>query len=247
MPSGPLADAAAVLMVGVALFCGGRMVLAALWHRPASHDVDLVHVVMGVSMAGMLTGWLAGRWTDVWLVVFSLTTAWFAWRAVRELTDGTATRPGCGHLPHLVGSAAMLYMLLAMQWAGGSGSGSSMAGMSATAGSLTLPLVVSMLLVLNALLSAGQAFLGPDLVPSPAGAAGAASSPGSPVGTARGVPATELRGTGCGREPRWHAVRGRGQRGGLRPSGTLLAPRCAAVCLVAMSVAMAYMFLTMRP
>lgn len=246
MSSGPLPVALAVLMVGVAVFCGGRMLLALVWRRPAAHDVDLVHIAMGASMAGMLTGSLTGRWTDVWLVAFSLATAWFAWRAVHELVDVGPARPGCGHVPHLVGSAAMLYMLIAMHWTSGNGAGggSSMAGMAASTGSLALPLVVSSLLVLNALLSAGQVFFWPAPLPSPA-LLDAAAGPG-PASDRDGWVTGDSHGVGPRRRSVRHRAAAANERG-RGPSGALLAPRCGALCLVAMSGAMAYMFLTVRP
>jgi hypothetical protein len=41
-------------MLLTALYCAARLVLARTRRRPAERDVDLVHVLMGVAMAGML-------------------------------------------------------------------------------------------------------------------------------------------------------------------------------------------------
>lgn len=213
-----MADGLAVVMLGVAVFCGSRMVLAAAWHRPTPHDVDLVHVAMGISMAGMLTGSLAGRWTDVWLVTFSLSTAWFGYRALGELDGDRPARSGCDHVPHLVGSAAMLYMLIAMQWAPMGANGTAAPG---GAGPRTLPVIVSVLLVLNALLSAGRAFSSSRSLGAVALSGGAGV--GGPVSTQ-------------GR--RW-AGRGGGD--------AFIAPRCGSLCLLAMSGAMTFMLVTLRP
>ena len=49
-----LADSFAALMLLTALYCAGRLVVTRTWRRPTGQDVDLVHVLMGVAMAGML-------------------------------------------------------------------------------------------------------------------------------------------------------------------------------------------------
>ena len=100
-----------------ALYCASRLVLARTHRRRTERDVDLVHVVMGVAMAGLLVSWLAppraasGRssWGGGWF-------GWPAWYAARPpvLPDvtGTATRRS-HHVPHLMMSGTMVYMLLA--------------------------------------------------------------------------------------------------------------------------------------
>ena len=49
-----LADSFAALMLLTALYCAARLVLARTRRRPTERDVDLVHVLMGVAMAGLL-------------------------------------------------------------------------------------------------------------------------------------------------------------------------------------------------
>lgn len=204
------AGALAFGVLGVALFCAGRLVLGALWRRPVEHDVDIAHVVMGVSMAGMLTGWLAGSWTDAWVVAFTASTCWFAWR----------TRSDGGHIRHLVASVAMLYMLAAVAWLGPASPGhsmgaamGSMVAIESGTGTPTLALAVACLLVLDASIAATRAF-------KPA----AFAIGGEPCA---GAPVTREETEGRGSAP--------------------LAPRGTAVCTLVMTLAMAYMFVTMHP
>ena len=83
-------------MLLTAGYCAGRLVAARVQRRPAERDVDLVHVLMGVAMAGMLVPRIslrpAGLWTGIWAVVFAAAAGWFAWRA--GLGRWLARRPG---------------------------------------------------------------------------------------------------------------------------------------------------------
>lgn len=223
MAEGALAGVLAIAMVAVAAFCAGRLVLAVAWRRSTEHDVDVVHVVMGVSMAGMLTGWLTGAWTDVWMVAFSAATVWFGWGTVRQLSARSPSTPACTHLPHFVASAAMLYMLFAM---GSMTVGAGMKGMAAGAThSPMLDAAVAALLVGDALIAAGRALLPSarqqSASPSPRVTVTVGAGPGADL--AAGAPVARASG------------------------GMALSPRATPACLVVMSLAMAYMFLTVRP
>jgi hypothetical protein len=155
---GALGLALAVAVGAVACFCAGRLLLGLLWHRPAERDVDVVHVVMGAAMAGMLIGSFSGRWMLVWMPAFLASAAWFGWRVWRELPAGGHTADG--HLPHLVASIAMLYMLVAMWWLAPAGSSYAMGAMpSMRVGSDGVPVLavgVAALLVVDAALSASR-------------------------------------------------------------------------------------------
>ena len=50
-----LADGFAGLMLLTAVYCAGRLAAARIQRRPTERDVDLVHALMGVAMAGLLT------------------------------------------------------------------------------------------------------------------------------------------------------------------------------------------------
>ena len=91
-----LAGGFAALMLLTAGYCAGRLVAARVQRRPAERDVDLVHALMGVAMAGLLVPRAglrpAGPWTALWAVVFAAAAGWFAWRA--GLAWWLARRPG---------------------------------------------------------------------------------------------------------------------------------------------------------
>ena len=70
---------------------------------------------MAIAMAGMLAPSLTTLPNGAWEVVFALLTAWFAYRVVRDArANGTRALAGGHCAPHLVHSAAMLYMFLAL-------------------------------------------------------------------------------------------------------------------------------------
>lgn len=224
MASGTMADVLAAGVLAVAVFCAARLVLAVAWRRSSERDVDVVHVVMGVSMAGMLTGWLTGTWNDAWMAVFAGSSIWFGWGVVRHLSARSLSNSAGGHLPHFVASAAMLYMLFAM------GSGTMGSGMRAMAIGTRSPMledaVVAALLVANALIAAGQALI-------PFGPAGERLAIARATAQGGSGPITEV-------EPQTLDV-----SAGRRVAA--LAPRATPACLVVMSLAMAYMFITVRP
>lgn len=223
MARGPFADLLAVAMVGVACFHWSRLVLAALWQRPTEVDVDVVHTVMGVSMAGMLTGWLTGAWNDAWMVLFACATAWFGWGMVRHLPDGdTARGLATHHLPHFVASAVMLYMLVAMRWT--SMTGPAMGSMGHVGDSLLLPAVLAVLVVADAAIAARE-----GLLATPARAA---------VAEAAAAPVPDAPASVAGSTPPPGPAK--------RPVGTV-APGGTAACTLVMSVAMAYMLITVHP
>jgi hypothetical protein len=123
-----LGDLLAVAMIATAAYCAVRIGYARITHRVTHRDVDALHVLMGIAMAGMLTRHLTaltpvgGALHAIWIAVFALGAGWFAFRAVRR--SNLAARDSGGHgsgpLIHLVGAAAMLYMLAATP-AGGMG------------------------------------------------------------------------------------------------------------------------------
>ena len=117
-----LADSFAALMLLTALYCAGRLVVTRTRRRPTEQDVNLVHVLMGVAMAGMLAPAalpLPGPaqpggtiWAGTWGLVFGVATAWFAGRIALSYRATGRLRPvGSHHLPHLIMSGTMVYML----------------------------------------------------------------------------------------------------------------------------------------
>jgi len=132
-----LAGGFAGLMLATAGYCAGRLVAARVQRRPAERDVDLVHMLMGVALAGMLVPRIglrpAGLWTALWAAVFAAAAGWFAWRAGLAWWLARRPAPPAGHyLPHLIMSGAMIYVLLAAgHGAAGSAPGAAMGGTGA--------------------------------------------------------------------------------------------------------------------
>jgi hypothetical protein len=136
-------DIAAALMLVVAAVSAARLVAARPWRQGSVVlDADVAHLLMGIAMAGMFTPSLSTLPNTAWEVIFGLMTAWFAVRVILDSQASGVRALAGGHCaPHLVHSAAMLYMLLAMNMpgAGMSGmSGSGMGGMSGGSASMTL-------------------------------------------------------------------------------------------------------------
>jgi Domain of unknown function (DUF5134) len=108
-----LTDSLAIAMLSVAAYCASRLILARLTHRRTNYAVDAVHTAMGVAMAGMLTARLASP--TPWVVVFAVAAGWFGVRAVRGLVGVRSRSIAVGsHVRHLVTSATMVYMLVAL-------------------------------------------------------------------------------------------------------------------------------------
>ena len=231
-----LAGILAVIMIATAAYCATRLVIARAHRQPDERDVDLVHTVMGVAMAGMLVSWLNPLPDGVWAVMFGAGTGWFGWRAwrgrrVRTHVTGTGQSPHRHHVPHLVMCGAMVYMLLAAGAAtSASSTGTAMGGV-ATAGRFPLlALVLAVFMVgyvmwqadrLPALARVGTERLGsPVLVTTLALSTMADAKPElQPAEATPGPPAS--------------------------PAPRVLSPRLAACCQIAMAVTMGYMLILM--
>jgi Domain of unknown function (DUF5134) len=229
-----LSDLLAATMLCVAAYCTGRLVLSLRSSRRTQRDADLVHTVMGVSMAGMLAPSLVAVPTGLWVGVFSASTLWFGWRVVRDAEIETVGAHPLGqHLPHLLMSAAMVYMLIVAEWTGSMGAahGSAMLGMSAADASARWPLLTIVLAIL--LLGDGVFTFGRNL---------RRTMPAFPQGV--------LVRVGTNDPVRMHdAARGDGSmhrdtRTGSAP-GVLLAPRSIMVCQLVMSLVMGYMLVSL--
>ncbi|MGO9877466.1 MAG: DUF5134 domain-containing protein [Acidimicrobiia bacterium] len=107
----------AVLMVGVSVYCIGRLLVAKRWGRQNHYDVNVSHVLMGFAMVGMLVP----RWNPipnaVWVPVFVLITLWFFGLSARFVAAHGASGTDDAHVHHLshflvhgVMAAAMVYM-----------------------------------------------------------------------------------------------------------------------------------------
>ena len=125
-------DVFAAVMLLVAAVSAGQLAVARAWTRAGARDADIAvsHLLMGIAMAGMLVASLSTLPNVAWEAVFAAMTAWFAWCLWRESRGhGAGALVRGHHAPHLVHSAAMLYMFAALAGPS-SGGGSGMSGMA---------------------------------------------------------------------------------------------------------------------
>jgi hypothetical protein len=226
-----LSDLLAVAMLGVAVYCIGRLAISLAARRKSQHDADAVHTLMGVSMAGMLSPSLAAVPTGLWVMVFCSTTLWFGWKVGRDVDRDVVESPIGQHLPHLLMSAAMVYMTIVAEWMGpmrGSAAAASpMVGMAM--GAARWPLLTIVIAVL--LLGDGAFTFGLNIrkvVPQRMETELALARVGggdAPRGGQQMPPVTRAAGSAVA------AATG------------VLAPRSAMVCQLVMSLVMGYMLL----
>jgi hypothetical protein len=133
MPEWLLQIVAGVALLAAAL-SAGHLVAVRAWTRPAiDADIALSHVLMGIALAGALVAGLRTLPNTAWAVVFAVMTAWFDWRLWQESRErGAAAAIRGPYAPHLVYSAALLYLFIALPRPSPAGSG--MAGMSGMTG-----------------------------------------------------------------------------------------------------------------
>ena len=132
-----LLDIFAAVMLAVAAVSAARLAIARRAGRRSDPDadIDVSHLLMGLAMAGTLAASLSTLPSGAWEVIFGALTAWFAYRVAREYRGrGLRALVSEHHAPHLLHSAAMLYMFLALRTVA-PGHSTAMAGMSAAAAS----------------------------------------------------------------------------------------------------------------
>jgi hypothetical protein len=98
------------LMLAVAAYGLVLLVLGEVTRRFAGWDVEISHIFMGVSMAGMFVGrWAFGKNT-AWEIIFSLLMIWFLYSAIQSVLHYGL------HLPHSLIHAVMSFAMLLMYW-----------------------------------------------------------------------------------------------------------------------------------
>jgi Domain of unknown function (DUF5134) len=253
-------DILAAVMLLVAAVSAWRLVVSRPWAGSTGDaDIDIAHLLMGIAMAGTLAASLATLSNGVWSAIFAVLTAWFAWRVYHESRgEGARVLVDGHHAPHLVHSAAMLYMFVALT-APVAAHGAGMSGMGAS-GTAMQTLSVPVVAFLFALLLAGYAVMDLDWLSSlaprrrfaavaatVAPAAAAAAAGGSvnapvasvgPAGAEGSVTTVPERAAGLGNPA---------DDGGAPDSArkVLLDPRTAVGCRIAMGVTMAFMLIIM--
>ena len=122
----------AAVMLLVAEVSAGQLVVAHAWTRRggAGSGITVSRLLMGIAMAGILVHGLSTLPNAAWEVAFAIMTAWFAWCLWRENRGRAAASVAHGHYaPHLVHSAALLYLFAAMAGPSAAGPGG-MSGMA---------------------------------------------------------------------------------------------------------------------
>jgi Domain of unknown function (DUF5134) len=260
-------DIFAALMLVVAAVSAARLVAARPWQADSVVvDTDVAHLLMAIAMAGMLASSLTTLPGTAWEVVFGLLTAWFAYRVVRDARANGVRALAGGHCaPHLVHSAAMLYMFLALA-APAAGGGSGMGGMGGSSGSAMQTLRYPTLAFVFALILVGYSIWDLDQlsgkrysttrarvspvrvalagVPALAGAESATATFSGPEATGSSAATATLAGSAAA-DGADEAVPGGESGGGSAASGFLLSPATTVGCRIAMGVAMAFMLLIM--
>ncbi|HTT00195.1 MAG TPA: DUF5134 domain-containing protein [Streptosporangiaceae bacterium] len=261
---GFILDFFAALMLLVAAVSAGRLALDRPWRRNLMDaDIDGAHVLMGIAMAGMLVASLTTLSNGAWTVIFAVMTAWFAWFVYRESRGGgVRVLVDSHHSPHLVHSAAMVYMFAAVT-APAAGHGSGMGGMGGAGGGMST-LAAPVLAFIFAILLVGYAVVDLDRLSGPAphgsylSAAGAVPAGAAMAGAAAGggtfspgsASASAVRPEGgVATLPEQAASpvpsAGAAGHGGGSVRDLLLNPRTAAGCRIAMGVTMAFMLVIM--
>jgi hypothetical protein len=106
-----------VVSLSVVVLSMGRLA-GGLRGRQIIWDSELLHLAMGVSMAGMLAPGVAVVPSAVWLGVFALGGCWFAGRASLTARRGITRQFVGTSLVRVGGCAAMVYMFLVVPPAG---------------------------------------------------------------------------------------------------------------------------------
>jgi len=247
-----LLDMLAALMLVVAAVSAARLVMA--WRRrsgPATADVDVAHLLMGIAMAGTLTAALATLPGTAWEVIFGLTTAWFAWRVWRDARASGVRALAGGHCaPHLVHSGAMLYMFLALAAPAG---GSGMGGMGGTAGMSMGTLEYPTLAFAFALILVGYSAWDLDQLSGRRYSLATASVSLAPVGVSAMAAAESAVATFPGSSPAGdpeaspadEAVPREASKSRPALSAVLLSPGITVGCRIVMGITMAFMLVIM--
>jgi hypothetical protein len=264
-------DIFAAIMLAVAVVSAARLITARAWRRgDPDGDIDVAHLLMGIAMAGMLTASLTTLPDGAWEVIFGVLTGWFAYRVAQDARgSGARAVASSHHAPHLVHSAAMLYMFLALTEPAAARSGPGMAGMGGSSGSAMQTLSLPTVALIFAFLLVGYAVRDLDRISGPAAGgrynlAGAGIAPaggalagasalagaGSPAAAFTGPVAEGGLATVAQPQPAEtrQAAPGGGSASGSSSGAArrlVLAPGLATGCRIAMGVAMALMLAIM--
>jgi hypothetical protein len=233
-----LAGIFAAASLAVAVYCAARLVASRRWRRPTELDTDGAHVVMGVAMAGMLVSGLRTLPSAIWEAVFAGAAVWFGYRMMATRRGAPQTPWRSAHpMPHLVECAAMVFMFailpatVAVKAASGGMGGMTMTPAESRFSFLTLALAL-FLFGYAVWLGDRITFRAPTAIastPALVSAAALAVVPGSSTPATSPDVATPDVATPVAASP----------------AARYLAPRCAAICKIAMGITMGYMLILM--
>ncbi len=236
-----LADTFAAIMILTAGYSASRLAVSRVRGAATEADADVLHMVMGAGMAGMLVPQLNLLPRVTWMVVFGMGAAWFGGCAIRARSPHRFSWQCRFPVPHLIECVAMLYMLLSVSVAQG-GAGMAMPGMgtsaAAPAGFPALAVVLALFMLGYIMWTTDQMALQARAKTSAPGQAGATPHQALVTVTAGGSPA----GMSSALVPRDAASPPRQDH---TASPALLAPGLAAFGKIAMSAAMGYMLILM--
>ncbi len=255
-------DILAALMLVVAAVSAARLGLATPWRKGAVvTDTDVSHLFMGIAMAGMLVSGLTTLPHGAWEVIFALLTVWFGSRVIRDARSNGVRALAGGHCaPHLVHSAAMLYMFLALAAPVSDGSGTGGMGGGTAMQTLkypTLALVFALILIgytiwdLDQLSGKRYSRAGASLSPTGVGAArvpsGRVQAAGVPTLAAAGPGTLATAAVASGTDLVQTAQVGSApvQTASAWEAAWLLSPGSTVGCRIAMGATMAFMLLIM--
>jgi hypothetical protein len=121
----------ATVMLAVAAYGVGLLVFSVTGRHHSGRDVDIAHIFMGISMAGMfVTKWAFGP-SAIWEIIFAALMSWFAVRSIKSIRHFGL------HKPHELIHATMSFaMLLMYRYPLGSMAGVSGMAMSSSASRL---------------------------------------------------------------------------------------------------------------
>lgn len=216
--SAPLGYLLAAVMIVTAAYCVTRLLAARLRGRPTAPAADIVHVVMGVAMAGMLVPRLSLLPAGAWEVVFGAAVGWFGGQVIRAWRGTGGGAQAAHQAPHLLASGAMLYMFVAVSPASAGLAGPAMAASAAMGGHSAATIRFPFLAFVFALALLGHVVWVTDRLPALA-------------------PVSALRQAGGGAGA-WPGA-------APYPRGAPLSPRLAASCEIVMGITMGYMLIMM--
>jgi Domain of unknown function (DUF5134) len=255
-----LAGVLAVLVLVIAGYCLGRLIVWRARGRPTDVDVDTVHAVMGVGMAAMLVPSLSPVPGVTWAWVFAVAAVWLAGRIVTVSRQAGSARIAQAHyVPHLVMAVAMIYMAVAYSGPVRGGPASSGMGSGAGAhfslGALVLALFMFGYAVwltdqLTGIATVRTWRTAPQLALAGAGGpASAVAGRPEPVPAAQAAPV--VRAAVAAHAATAGELSGADGRGPSPAEATSdrrvpLSPRLEAGCHIAMAVTMGYLLILMR-